>query len=255
MKRSRASAARTEWEIAKELRQIALAGARLNDQQLGLSVRQGQNLMEASDYIRAAGGIEQWLAKHGIDFGISGKSRASVANLLMLGRAGLKACQDAVEFVGKHPERLRTTRRQGIDYFVAALRAFNKRDQPLRTTHKRKKKADRERVLLRRVQWQDDLLYRAMADLEKAVANGWRDNVFKALKSELENAWMLDATDSATDAVSVSEGRTARADHHSFLVTKRRQGASERTQGRTSQRSRMHSGKSAANVPAREARR
>ena len=106
MKRSGTSAARPEREIAAELRQIALLGTRLTDEQLGLSVRQGECLMEAADYIKVAGGIEQWLAKHGIDLGISGKSRSTAAKLLKLGRAGLKKCQAAVEFVAKHPERL-----------------------------------------------------------------------------------------------------------------------------------------------------
>ena len=120
-----------------------------------------------------------------------------------------------------------TTRRHGVDFFVAALRAWSDRDKRLRTKPKRRKKADRERILLRRVQWLDDLLHRAMADLEKAVVNGWRDNVLNALKAEMENVRMLDATDDATDAVPVSEGRAARADHHSTPHKGRQTVASE----------------------------
>ena len=173
-------------EIAAELRQIALLGTRLNGEQLGLSVRQGECLMEAADYIKLSGGIEQWLAKHAVDLGISGKSRSTSAKLLKLGRAGLKACQTAVAFVARHPERLMTARRQGVDYFVAALHAWNDRDKRLSTKPKRRRKADRERILLRRVQWLDDLLHRAIDDLEKAVVNGWRDNVLNSLKAEME---------------------------------------------------------------------
>jgi hypothetical protein len=217
MKRSGTNAARPEREIAAELRQIALLGTRLNGEQLGLSVRQGECLMEAADYIKLSGGIEQWLAKHAVDLGISGKSRSTSAKLLKLGRAGLKACQTAVAFVARHPERLMTARRQGVDYFVAALHAWNDRDKRLSTKPKRRRKADRERILLRRVQWLDDLLHRAIDDLEKAVVNGWRDNVLNSLKAEMENVWMLDATDDARDAVPVSEGRAAHAAHHSYV--------------------------------------
>jgi hypothetical protein len=253
MRRSGASTARPEREIAAELRQIALRGTRLTDEQLRLSVRQGECLMEAGDYIRAAGSIEQWLQRHGIELGISGKSRTTAANLLKLGRAGLKICKTAVEFVGKHPERLTTTRRHGVGFFVAALRAYNERDKRLRTRPKRRKKADRERILLRKVEWQVDLLYRAMADLEKAVASGWRSNVLNALKVEMENARMLDATDNATDAVPVPERRAARADHHSDPGSKGRRSAVARTRGQTTQRVRIKAVALATNVPARKA--
>jgi hypothetical protein len=145
------STARTEPEIAKELRQIALQKAVLDDEQLGLSVRQGECIIEASDYIRMVGGVEQWLAKHGIDFGITGKSRTYATNLVTLGRASLKVCRHAIEFVGQHPERLTTNRRHGLDFFVAALRAWETRDKRLKTRPKRPKKADRERILLRKV--------------------------------------------------------------------------------------------------------
>jgi hypothetical protein len=251
MKRNGAATARPEQQIANELRQIGLREARLNGEQLGLSVRRGECLMEGADFIKVAGGIEQWLAKHGIDLGISGKSRSTAAKLLKLGRAGLKACQTAVEFVAKHPERLLTTRRHGVDFFAAALRAWSDRDKRLREKPKRRKKTDRERILLRRVQWLDDLLHRAMADLEKAVVNGWRDNVLNALKAEMENARMLDATDSAMDAVPASKGRAARADHHSHADTRGRQTT---TSGRTRERTRLRikAAALAANVPARK---
>jgi hypothetical protein len=249
------SATRLERAIAKELRQIALRGTRLSDEQLGLSVRQGECLMEAGDYIRAAGGIEQWLGKHGIDLGILGRSRTTAAKLLSLGRAGLTVCKTAVEFVGKHPERLLTNRRHGPDFFVAALRAYGDRNKRLRTAPKRGTKADRERILLRKVQWQDDLLHRAMADLERAVASGWRDNVLKALKAEMDNARMLDATDSAMDAVAISEERSARAEHHSYADTTERKTASRRTRTTNQSRFQIKAAALATNVPARKTHR
>jgi hypothetical protein len=166
-------------------------------------------------------------------------------------------CRHAIEFVGQHPERLTTNRRHGLDFFVAALRAWETRDKRLKTRPKRPKKADRERILLRKVQWQDDLLHRALADLGKAVANGWRSNVLNALKAEMENARMLDATDSAMDAVPEPKGRAARADHHSAINTGGRQPVSGRTRDLTARRSRLliKPTVSAANVPTRKARR
>jgi hypothetical protein len=131
MKHNWTSTARPEQQIAKELRQIALRKAVFDDEQLGLSVRQGECLMEAADYIKLSGGIEQWLAKHAVDLGISGKSRSTSAKLLKLGRAGLKACQTAVAFVARHPERLMTARRQGVDYFGSSLFGMGSNDLSL----------------------------------------------------------------------------------------------------------------------------
>ena len=239
---------RPERQIAEEMRRLGSEGLRLDARRLAICIRQGECLMEAADYIRAAGGIEQWLQRHAIEFGIGGKSRATSANLLQLARAGLQTCQAAVEFVGEHPERSTTGRRQGPDFFVAALRAYNDRQMPLRARPARGKKADREHILLRKVAWLDDLLHRAIADLEKAVANGWRDNVLKALKAEMEGAW--DAAD-----VPVSEGRAAHAVHHSHIDTRGRQIAVGRTRDHTAKRARIKAAALPANVPARKARR
>ena len=246
---------RPERQIAEEMRRLGSEGLRLNARRLEICIRQGECLMEAADYIRAAGGIEQWLQRHAIELGIGGTSRTTSANLLQLARAGLQTSQAAVEFVGKHPERSTTGRRQGPDFFVAALRAYNDRQMPLRARPVRGKKADREHILLRKVAWLDDLLHRAMADLEKAVANGWRDNVLKALKAEIEGAWLGDRLTTWFILFRHQKG----AQHALFTILTSTQGdgktAIGRTRDHTAKRLRTKAAALPANVPARKARR
>jgi hypothetical protein len=211
--------------------------------------------MEAADFIRMAGGVEQWLDAHAIDLGIGGTSRTTAANLLLIARAGLPTCKSAMAFAEDHPERLATNRRHGLDFFVAALRAYSDRQTLPKTKPVRLEKADREDILRRQVGWLDDLLHRAMAELEKAVAGGWRPNVLNAIKAEMLGTKISQTAD--VMAVNKPERRAARADHHIVSGTRGRQPSTVRPHKQPTLRGRQRT-KAAASVidaPAKAARR
>ena len=192
------------------MRQLVSESDHIAARQLEICVRWGECLLEAADFIRAAGGVEQWLGSHGIDIGIRGTSRTTAANLLTLARSGLETCQTAIEFAAEHPERLTTNRRHGPDFFVAALRAYSDRDMSLKPKPRREGKADREDTLRRRVEWLDNLLRRAVVELEQAVASGWRSKVLRAIKDEMTGAKMPGV---ASKPVPIAKRRAARAAH------------------------------------------
>jgi hypothetical protein len=215
---------RTEESIIDELQSLSNELRKLDDradhERLPILIRQGECILEAADPIKKAGGIEKWLGKHGTDLGVGGSSRTTGNNLVTLGRAGLEKCEAATAFVTEHPERLGTTRKTGLDFFVHALKAYENRDNPPRAKRPaRAKRPDTVKGLVRKVTWLRSLLYQAITDLEKAVADGWRDVVLNALKIELQNEATFDSTDDASNDVREPERRPARAEHRSEITT------------------------------------
>jgi hypothetical protein len=164
---------------------------------LKLHIEQGNCVMDAADLIRKAGGIEKWLAKHNVDLGVRGKSRTTGTNLVIVARAGYEHCRRALNWAAQNRDRVATNRTSGLDYFIAALRAYGDQDRHPKKPPKRKKKRDREKLLLAKLARREDWVHRLIAELEKACRTGrWSRRVLTAIRSEMDQESVTEATDS-----------------------------------------------------------
>jgi hypothetical protein len=190
------TSAQVEQSIVARLRKLSQQVRDSEDERLRMHIEQGNCIMDAADPIRVAGGIERWLAKHHLDLGVNGESRTTATNLVKLARAGYEHCGKVLTWAARNRDRLKTNRASGLDYFVAALRAYACRDQYPEAPAKRRKKRDRERLLLMKLARRDDWLHRLITELEKACGRtGWNSRVLDSIRAEMNQEPATAATD------------------------------------------------------------
>lgn len=209
-----------EGDLVARLRSLAthLQGVEkdCDSKRLPLLVEQGRCIQEAADAIKAAGGVEKWLSKHRLNLGIGGCSRSHAHNLVRLARAGLEQCLEATRVARENPDTLSTSRRSGLEFYVAALtprQALPPRSVP--NLIQRQSRVDRKHmqseIALFRTWWE-----RAMAELSKATASGaWPNHVYNQLRVEIDRYLSPAFGADEEPAISEPEPRAARAEHRS----------------------------------------
>ena len=196
----------SENEIVVRLLKVSTRTHHLEDELLRTFIAQGECVMDATDFIRKAGGIVAWLTKHHIELGINGKSHTIADNAVVLARAGYAECKKAIAWTAENRDRINSNR-------LSASASSSWRFAPTGigiTCRRSQGPSDRrsatERNAGRKTRPTNGLAPPRHRRSRKACADGgWNPRVLNAIRAEMDRASFGEATADALDDVASSD--------------------------------------------------